>query len=113
MSDTEARYVRLQVELILEISDAGELSAAALDRIAGDDSMPDEERAQAEMAVRQDESEALAYLVDPFDLVTTVPGVELIQASWSCSHTEYDPDSDEWDLYEDDETAAEEEPDGV
>jgi hypothetical protein len=113
MSDTEARYVRLQVELVLEVNDAGELSAAALQGIGGDQYMPEDERANAETAVQQDESEALAYLVDPFDLVTTVPGVELVQASWSCSHTEYDPDSDEWDLYEDEETAADEEPGGA
>jgi hypothetical protein len=95
------RYVRLQVELVLEIADREQLTGAALDQIGGDDSLPDEERAHAEAVVKQDESEALAYLVDPFDLVTTVPGIELVQASWSCGHTEYDPDSDEWDLYED------------
>ncbi|MEU1615731.1 hypothetical protein ACFZAU_06805 [Streptomyces sp. NPDC008238] len=95
------RYVRLQVELVLEITGSGELTDAALDQIGGDDYMPDDERQHAEASVRQDESEALAYLVDPFDLVTSVPGIELVQASWSCAHTEYDPDSDEWDLYGD------------
>jgi hypothetical protein len=107
------RYVRLQVELVLEVTDSGQLAGAALDHIGGDDFMPDDERLHAEAAVKQDESEALAYLVDPFDLVTTVPGIELVQASWSCAHTEYDPDSDEWDLYEDEDAAAAEEPDGV
>ncbi|WP_405723985.1 hypothetical protein OG607_16750 [Streptomyces sp. NBC_01537] len=107
------RYVRLQVELVLEVTDSGQLAGAALDHIGGDDFMPDDERSHAEAAVKQDESEALAYLVDPFDLVTTVPGIELVQASWSCAHTEYDPDSDEWDLYEDEDAAAAEEPDGV
>jgi hypothetical protein len=106
------RYVRLQVELVLEVNDQDQLTGAALDHIGADESMPDEERSHAEAAVRQDESEALAYLVDPFDLVTTVPGIELVQASWSCAHTEYDPDSDEWDLYEDEDVAADEEPDG-
>ncbi|MET9875954.1 hypothetical protein ABZZ36_15190 [Actinacidiphila glaucinigra] len=95
------RYVRLQVELVLEITGSGELTDAALDQIGGDEYMPDDERQHAEASVRQDESEALAYLVDPFDLVTSVPGIELVQASWSCAHTEYDPDSDEWDLYDD------------
>jgi hypothetical protein len=106
------RYVRLQVELVLEVNDQDRLTGAALDHIVADEFLPDEERSHAEGAVRQDESEALAYLVDPFDLVTTVPGIELVQASWSCAHTEYDPDSDEWDLYEDEDVAADEEPDG-
>lgn len=95
------RYVRLQVELVLEVTGTDELTAAALEHIAGDEYMPDDERTQAEEAVRHDEAEALAYLVDPVDMVTTVPGVELVQASWSSARTEYDPDSDEWDVYED------------
>ncbi|WP_308013759.1 hypothetical protein [Streptantibioticus parmotrematis] len=96
-----ARYVRLQVELVLELTDTGELTGAALDQITGDEFMPDDERAHARDAVQRDEAEALAYLVDPFDLVTGVPGVELVQASWNSAHTEYDPDDDEWDLWED------------
>lgn len=51
----------------------------------------------------EDTAEALAYLVDPFDLVSQVPGVELQQASWSSERIDYDPDSPEWDLDEDDE----------
>lgn len=106
-------YVRLQVELVVEITDREQLTDAALDQIGGDDYLPDEERSQARTAVHQDESEALAHLVDPFDLVTTVPGIELVQASWSCAHTEYDPDSDEWDLYDDEDFPAGGEPDGT
>ncbi|MCM2421273.1 hypothetical protein [Streptomyces sp. RKAG293] len=101
------RYVRLQVELVLEVTGQQEMTAAALEHIAADAEMPAEERTHAEAAVKQDESEALAYLIDPFDLVTTVPGIELVQASWSCAHTEYDPDSEEWDMYDDDDAAEE------
>ncbi|MEU6340384.1 hypothetical protein ABZ883_05455 [Streptomyces sp. NPDC046977] len=101
IGETGPRYVRLQVELVLEITGPDELTDAALDQLGGDEYMPDDERQHAESSVRQDESEALAYLVDPFDLVTGVPGVDMVQASWSCAHTEYDPDSDEWDLYDD------------
>ncbi|MFJ4844274.1 MULTISPECIES: hypothetical protein [unclassified Streptomyces] len=105
IGESGPRYVRLQVELVLEITGPDELTDAALDQLGGDEYMPEDERQHAESSVRQDESEALAYLVDPFDLVTGVPGVDMVQASWSCAHTEYDPDSDEWDLY-DDETSA-------
>lgn len=97
-----SRYVRLRVELVLEVGDSGELTGAALDRIAADEFMPDEERAHAESAVREDEAEAIAYLVDPFDLVSEVPGVELAQASWSSEQIDYDPDAEEWDLDEED-----------
>jgi hypothetical protein len=96
-----SRFVRLQVEVLLEISDADDLTGAALDRIAADEYLPEDERAHAQDAVRRDEAEALAYLVDPFELLSTVPGVDLLQASWSSSHTEYDPDAEGWDLYED------------
>ena len=106
------RYVRLQVELVLEVASAEDLRGAALDHIRADGFMPQQEREHAETAVGKDESEALAYLVDPSDLVSSVPGIELVQASWSCAHTEYDPESDEWNLDDDgDDSAAEEDDD--
>ncbi|KMO98324.1 hypothetical protein ACS04_08175 [Streptomyces roseus] len=100
-SDT-SRYVRLRVDLVLEVPDAEALTGAALAHIQADEFMPDEERGHAESAVREDESEALAYLVDPTDLVADIPGVELAQASWSSEPVEYDPESMEWDLGEED-----------
>ncbi|MEV8536785.1 hypothetical protein [Streptomyces sp. NPDC051211] len=100
-SDT-ARYVRLRVDLVLEVPDPDALTGAALDHIKADEFMPDEERSHAEAAVREDEAEALAYLVDPTDLIAEVPGVELAQASWSTEPVEYDPESMEWDIDEED-----------
>ncbi|MEU3723698.1 hypothetical protein [Streptomyces sp. NPDC031705] len=90
------------MDLVLEVSDSDALIGAALERIKADEFMPDEERAHAESAVREDESEALAYLVDPTDLVAELTGVELAQASWSSEPVEYDPESLEWDLDEED-----------
>ncbi|KIF01175.1 hypothetical protein PL81_37030 [Streptomyces sp. RSD-27] len=83
---------------MLEVTDSDALIGAALDHIKADEFMPDEERGHAESAVREDESEALAYLVDPTDLVVELAGVELAQASWSSEPVEYDPESLEWDL---------------
>ncbi|MDI5970117.1 hypothetical protein POF50_012335 [Streptomyces sp. SL13] len=103
------RYLRLQVELVLEITDDTELTTAALEQIQGDDQLPDAERDRSREAVRRDESEALAYLVDPFDLVNGVPGVDLVQASWNSAHIEYDPDDEEWEFF-DDEAEDEDEP---
>ncbi|AWZ05398.1 hypothetical protein ACODT3_13835 [Streptomyces sp. 4.24] len=97
-----SRYVRLRVDLVLEVPDVDALTGAALAHIKADEFMPDEERSHAEAAVREDESEALAYLVDPTDLVAEIPGVELAQASWSSEPVEYDPESMEWDLDEED-----------
>ncbi len=103
-----SRYVRLQVEVVLEITDAEELTGAALRRIDSEEYLPDDERAHAQDAVRRDEAEALAYLVDPFDLFGEVPGVELLQASWSSAHADYDPDEEEWDVYEEELTEGDE-----
>ncbi|MFJ5261234.1 hypothetical protein ACIQAC_12315 [Streptomyces sp. NPDC088387] len=97
-----SRFVRLRVELVLEIDDTEAVTGAALARIAEDEELPPAEQAHAESAVREDTAEALAYLVDPFDLVGEVPGVELQQASWSSEQIDYDPDSPEWDLDGDD-----------
>jgi hypothetical protein len=97
-----SQFVRLRVELVLEVDDVDAIAKAALRRIAEDTGMPADERTQAENAVTEDTAEALAYLVDPFDLVSEVPGVELAQASWSSEPIAYDPDSPDWDLDEDD-----------
>ena len=104
-----SRFVRLRVELVVEVDDENALTKAALGRIAEDSELPADERAHAENAVTEDTAEAIAYLVDPFDLVSEVPGVELAQASWSSEQIDYDPDSPDWDLDEDDEAGGEEE----
>lgn len=110
MSTSEAsQFVRLRVELVVEVESAEALTKAARDRIAGDVDIPAEERVHTESAVTQDTAEALAYLVDPFDLVSEVPGVDLAQASWSSEHIDYDPDSPDWGLDEDDVREDEEE----
>ena len=98
--DSGPRYLRLQVELVLEVSEADALRTAALARITADVDLLERERAHAQVAAGKDESEALAYLVDPGAVVAAVPGVALVQAAWSCAHTEYDPDaeSDDWSL---------------
>ncbi|WP_079169144.1 MULTISPECIES: hypothetical protein [unclassified Streptomyces] len=107
MSPVEtSRYVRLRVDLVLEVTELSELTDAALQRIEDDEFMPEEERAHARTAVRGDEAEALAYLVEPFQMLGEMPGVELVQASWSSEQADYDPDVEAWDL--DDETAEEE-----
>ncbi|MDG9716300.1 hypothetical protein [Streptomyces sp. DH24] len=101
-TEETSRFVRVRVELVLEVEDEAALTGAALARIAGDAGMPEAERAHAEGAVTEDTAEALAHLVDPFDLVSEVPGVALQQASWSGERIDYDPDSPDWDLDEDD-----------
>ncbi|MCX4905868.1 hypothetical protein [Streptomyces sp. NBC_00878] len=104
-----SRFVRLRVELVVEVDDENALTKAALERVAEDPDVAPDERAHAESTVTEDTAEALAYLVDPFDLVSEVPGVELAQASWSSEQIEYDPDSPDWDLDEDDEARDDEE----
>ncbi|MCC5476589.1 hypothetical protein [Streptomyces barringtoniae] len=111
-AEDTSRFVRLRVELVLEVHDEGEVTKAALRRLAADPELPAAERTQAEGAVTEDTAEALAYLVDPFDLVSEVPGVELQQASWSSERIDYDPDSPDWDLDEED-GAGDEEEDGI
>lgn len=103
MSTSEtARYVRLRVDVVLEIDGPAELTEAAEGRIDGDEFMPEEERVQARAAAREDSAEALAYLVEPFELIRDVPGIEMVQASWSTEEVVYDPDALEWDLDEED-----------
>jgi hypothetical protein len=100
-----ASYVRLHVEVVLEISDPAALARAAQQRIAADELMPDAERVPAAEAVSDEPAEAVAYLVDPIDLVVGLPGVELAQASWSSEATDgaAGPDTDWFADQDDDE----------
>lgn len=103
MSNPEtSRFVRLRVEVVLEVTDGDALTEAALRRIADDSTMPADERTHAEGSVTEDTAEAIAYLVDPFDLVSEVPGIELAQASWSSERIAHDPDSPDRDFDDDD-----------
>jgi hypothetical protein len=111
-TEETSRFVRLRVELVVEIDDEEAVTRAALERISDDPEMPADEQAHAEGAVTEDTAEALAYLVDPFDLVSEIPGVELVQASWSSEQIDYDPDSPEWDL-DDDDVAEDEDDEGA
>ncbi|MEW2497038.1 hypothetical protein ACWEQU_32275 [Streptomyces nodosus] len=97
-----SQFVRLRMELVVEVTDAEALAKTALHRIAEDPDLPEGERAYTESAVAEDAAEALAYLVDPADLLGKVPGIELAQATWSSEETEYDPDSSDWVLGDDD-----------
>ncbi len=97
----EVRHVRVRVEMVLEVAEPDELIRAAWARIEGDELMPPEERDQAAQAVSRDEAEAVAYLIDPIDLVSEVPGVVLAQASWSSEVADYDPEEG-WDDEDDD-----------
>ncbi|GAA0699240.1 hypothetical protein GCM10009548_85010 [Streptomyces malaysiensis subsp. malaysiensis] len=95
------------MDLVVEIADPDQLRRATYEQIDGDESLAEEERGHARRMVESDEAEALAYLVEPFELVEEVPGVELVQASWSSEHVDYDPRAAEWsgafvDLDEDD-----------
>ncbi|QCX78780.1 hypothetical protein C9F11_25850 [Streptomyces sp. YIM 121038] len=105
-----SRFVRLRAELVVEVDGSGDLTAAALKRIVDDPHLPHDERMHAEATVKEDDAEALAYLVDPFDLVKELPGIELTQASWSSEVIDYDPDSPDWDPDEHDDGEDGEEP---
>ncbi|WP_314171799.1 hypothetical protein [Streptomyces winkii] len=97
-SDSAAQpspHIRLRVDLVVEIADADALTRSALEHVARDELMPDEERAHAEEIIRGDAGEALACLVDPFDLVRELPGVELAHASWGSEEM----DSDDLDAF--------------
>ncbi|MFD5462733.1 hypothetical protein ACFWIQ_07870 [Kitasatospora sp. NPDC127059] len=109
MTSTETtdapRYVKLKIELIAEITDEGALKAAALQQVAGDEYLDDDERAQSVDAIEVDPSGSLAHFIDPVALLGDVPGVELASATWESAQTEFDPESDEWDEYSVEESA--------
>lgn len=100
---TASRYVRLQIELIVEIVDEKALQVAALEQVQADDLLEDEERAEAVAAIEIDPAGAIAHFVDPVAMLEGVPGVELAEATWESQPVDYDPENEDWDLYDADE----------
>jgi hypothetical protein len=94
----ERHYVRLQIELIAEITDQEALRLAALEQVREDQAMEPEERDEALNAVELDPTGAVAHFVDPVEVLGGVPGVQLVQAAWETERVDYDPDDEEWDL---------------
>ena len=99
-AETESRYVRLQIELIVEIVDEKELQVAALEQVRDDEFLEDEERAEAVAAIEIDPAGAIAHFVDPIAMLAGVPGVELAEATWESQPVDYDPENEDWDLYD-------------
>jgi hypothetical protein len=100
LENTDRRYVRLQIELIVEIADEKALQVAALDQVRADEFLEDEERAEAVAAIEIDPAGAIAHFVDPVAMLEGVPGVELAEATWESQPVEYDPENEDWDLYD-------------
>ena len=109
MTSTETtdapRYVKLKIELIAEITDEGALKAAALQQVAGDEYLDDEERAQSVEAIEVDPSGSLAHFIDPVALLGDVPGVELASATRESAQTEVGPESEAGEEYTVEESA--------
>jgi hypothetical protein len=97
---SEPRYIRLQIELIAEIVDEKALAAAALDRVRDDAFLEDEERAEAVAAIDIDPAGPLAHFVDPVAMLADIPGIELAEATWESQPVDFDPENEDWDLYD-------------
>lgn len=94
-TETAPRYIRLNVELIVELTDEGELKAAALEQLKADTEVSEEARVEAIAALESDPADALSYFIDPFAVVNEAPGIELVEVGWDGELTEYDPDAEE------------------
>jgi hypothetical protein len=84
----------------VEIVDEKELQAAALEQVRDDEFLEDEERAEAIAAIEIDPAGAIAHFVDPVAMLSGVPGVELAEATWESQPVDYDPENEDWDLYD-------------
>lgn len=94
------QFIRLSLDIVLEVTDEGALRAAALEAVKGDEDLSAEERTDAVAAIEADLAESVSYLIDPFRLVEGVQGTELSEAGWQSEGAEYVPD-DEDELGED------------
>ena len=95
------RHIRLNLEIVLEVTDADALRAAALESVAADEELSPGDRTDAIAAIESDLAESVSYLIDPFSLVEDIAGTELSEAGWQSESAEYLPEGDD----EDDEDA--------
>ncbi|WP_037608091.1 hypothetical protein [Streptacidiphilus rugosus] len=94
------RFIRLQIELIVEVVDEKALQAAALEQVENDEYLEDDERAEAVEAINIDPSGAIAHFVDPVAMLEGIPGVELAEAGWETQPVDYDEENEDWELSE-------------
>lgn len=99
---SEPRYIRLQIELIAEIVDEKALAEAALEQVRNDSYLEDEERAEAVAAIEIDPAGSIAHFVDPVAMLSGIPGVELAEATWESQPVDFDPENEDWELYDGD-----------
>ena len=97
---SEPRYIRLQIELIAEIVDEKALAEAALEQVRNDAFLEDEERAEAGAAIEIDPAGSIAHFVDPVAMLAGIPGVELAEATWESQPVDFDPENEDWELYD-------------
>ena len=97
---SEPRYIRLQIELIAEIIDEKALAEAALEQVRNDAFLEDEERAEAVAAIEIDPAGSIAHFVDPVAMLAGIPGVELAEATWESQPVDFDPENEDWEIYE-------------
>lgn len=89
------QFIRLSLDIVLEVTDEGLLRAAALEAVKGDEDLSAEERNDAVAAIEADLAESVSYLIDPFRLVAEVPGTELSEAGWQSEGAEYVPEDED------------------
>ncbi|MYV97514.1 hypothetical protein [Streptomyces sp. SID3343] len=100
-SDSTTQYIRLNLEIVLEVTDADALRAAALETVKADEELSAGDRTDAIAAIEADLAESVSYLIDPFGLVEDIAGTELSEAGWQSEGAEQPEGEDE----EDDEDA--------
>ncbi|MBP2473021.1 hypothetical protein JOF53_001893 [Crossiella equi] len=94
-TETESRFIRLNVELIVELTDFEELKKGALEQLNADTEITDEARAEAIASLEGDPADALSYFIDPFAVVNEAPGIDLVEVGWDGEVTDYDPDAED------------------
>jgi len=97
---SEPRYIRLQIELIAEIIDEKALAEAALEQVRNDAFLEDDERAEAVAAIEIDPAGSIAHFVDPVAMLAGIPGVELAEATWESQPVDFDPENEDWEIYD-------------
>ena len=92
---TQSTFVRISADIVVEVTDAATVRAAALEAVKDVD-MPDDERAETVERINSDLGDAVAMLVDLNGFIAEEPGLQPVEAAWSAEvDEEYEPEEDE------------------
>jgi hypothetical protein len=87
-SSTAPRRIRVTAEIVVRVTDETALREAAAERVDEGEHASEADRERERALVQTDNASAVALLADPAAVADSIPGVEVVELTWSAGFSE-------------------------